>query len=411
MPFQSQSNGYIAYKVQSGLGSQATGGSARILRNAGGQGGRLTKATTQSNEVRRDGMMSRGRHGIQKTGGTYTSELSLGLADDILQAVMRGTWSSADMQVTQSDFTSITTGANTIVLDSGSPISLGFRVGDVIRLTNHASTGNNSRNLRVTALDATTITVAETLTVNATPDTACEITRTGRTLINPAAGSLVERYFTIEEADLDIDGSEVFTDAKWGTLKFAMQPNGIITLDTTWVGTGQFETVADSSAPFFTSPTEPTGVPLSVADATLRVNGEDIVDLTSFDVTLDIGVNAPETFGTAASPYSPDVFSGQMSVAINLTALRQDLQRVQDFADETVYSLQMLAVENEAEPKDFVSLYIGNFTLGGVDKSALNKAGGPRTQTISIPAALVGLDDHGSGFDPVMARFQVSNAS
>ncbi|TIL83592.1 MAG: hypothetical protein E5Y76_02090, partial [Mesorhizobium sp.] len=93
-------------------------------------------------------MSTRGRHGLQKTAGAYISELSLGGFDDILEAVMRGTWSSANLQLTQADFTSITTGANTIVFAAGSPISLGVKVGDVWRLTNHSSAANNSINLR-----------------------------------------------------------------------------------------------------------------------------------------------------------------------------------------------------------------------------------------------------------------------
>ena len=123
MAYQTQSNAYVARKLQSGLGSQASGTGATILRTGGGQGGRLTKAMTESNEVRRDVMRTRGRHGTQKTAGSYSQELSLGLMDDILQAVMRGTYEAEDSW-TQADFTSITTGANTIVLTSGNPITL-----------------------------------------------------------------------------------------------------------------------------------------------------------------------------------------------------------------------------------------------------------------------------------------------
>lgn len=295
MSYQEQSNALVAFKVQSALGSQASGSGATLLRQNGGQGGRLTKAATESGEIRSDMLSSRGRHGTQKTNGAYTSELSLGSHDAILEAVMRGTFGSADLAKTESDFTSITTGANTIVLASGSPISMGFRVGDVIRLTGHSSAANNGKNLRITALDATTITVAETLTVNAVADLAATITRPGRVLINPAAP--VKRYFTIEEYETDIDGSEVFSDCAWGSLHFTMAPNGIVMLDTTWVGTGQFETVTASSAPFFTSPTQSTGTPMAALEATVRKGSTDLVDLTAFDLTIDITPSAPDVVG------------------------------------------------------------------------------------------------------------------
>lgn len=411
--YQSQTQAWTAFKVQSALGSQASGSGGTVLRTTGGQGGRLSKAATESGEVRRDGMSSRGRHGTYKTSGQAGGELSLGVADDVMQAVFRGTWGSADTAWTQSDFTSLTTGANTIILASGNPITLGLRIGDIIRLTTMAATGNNSKNLRITGLSATTITVAETLTVDAVADITCTITRTGRKLINPAAGSLVSRYFTIEEHEVDIDVSEVFTDCVWGSLKFTMQPNGIIMMDTGWTGTGQFETKSSGTAPFLTSPTEPTGTPLAVVDATIRMGSTDLVDLTGLDLTFDTAPVAPDVFGSGNIKYAPDVFPGDMKISGSVSALRADLAHVAEFLNETQLSLHILAVENESEPKSFVSIHIPNFTLGSVDKSALSKSGGPRTQSMSIPAALVGIDDRGNaaGYDSTMAKVQISNPS
>ena len=407
MSYQTQWNAYIARKVQSALGSQASGTGASILRTAGGTGGRLSKAAVESMEISHDGMSTRGRHGTQKTGATYSAEMSIGSFDDILEAVVRGTY-EASLAITEAAMTSITTTTSTIVAAGGSWITEGLRVGDVIRLTGHATAANNDRNLRITGLTATTITVAETLTADAVADSTFTVTRQGQKLINPAAGALVKRYFTLEEHEIDIDGSEVFTDCVWGRLRFQMQPNGLLTVEPTWVGTGQMEAKTAGDAPFFTSPTETTSLPLAVLDASLLLGGEAVVDLTSFDLTIETQLTAPDV---AASKYAPDVFDGQMLVSMNITALRQDLAKVADFLDETVLSLQLLAVENESEPKDFFSLFVPNFTLGSVDKSALSKQGGPRTQTFAIPPALVGRDDTGGAFDPCMVKMQVSNAA
>lgn len=408
MVWQTQSNADVRYKVQSALGTPATGAGASLLRVAGGDGGRLTKTAVETNEVRSDGMMPRGRHGSQRTAGSYDSELSLDLMDDVIEAVMRGTWATA-LTITEATagLTSITTTTSTIVASAGSWITAGLRVGDVIRLTNHSTSANNGINLRIKALTASTITLVGTpLVLNATPDTAFTITRPGQKLINPASGSLVKRYFTIEEYESDIDASEVFSDCVWGSLRFGMAPNGLLTVTPSWTGTGQINRLTGSSAPGFTSPTIPTGVPLAVVDAAVAFNGTDFVDLTAFDLTMDITPASPDV---AASKYAPDVFTGQMQISMTITALRSDLQRLADFTDETVCSLHLFSVENEAEPKDFFSLYVPNFTLGSVDKSALSKAGGPRTQTMAVPAALVGKDDTGGAFDPTMITIQVSN--
>lgn len=406
MVYQEQSNGYTAFKVQSAFGSQASGGSGKILRQNGGQGGRLTKAATESGEIRSDMLSSRGRHGIQKTAGSYNSELTLGTFDDILEAVMRGTWGSADLAITQTAMTSVTTTTSTIVAAAGSWITAGLKVGDVVRATGLADAANNGKNLRITGLDATTITVAETLVANAAPDTSFTITRPGRVLINPAAP--VKRFFTIEEHETDIDSSELFTDCVWGSIKFSMQPNGIMMVDTTWVGSGVFETKSAGEAPHFTSPVVTTSHAMSALEASVRFGSTDALDLTAFDLTIDITPSAPDVI---ASKVAPAVFTGSMQVSLNLTSLRSDLLDVADFLDETQLSLHVLCVEPETEPKDFVSLHVPNFTLGGVDKSALAKQGGGRTQSMAVPAALVGKDERGGAFDATMIKIQTSNAS
>lgn len=408
MAWQTQSNGYIAFKVQSALGSIASGGSGFVLRTAGGAGGVLTKQPYGSNEVRSDGMMTRGRHGGRKTSGVYSVEVSLDNMDAIYEAVFRGTYVTALVitEATSGGPTEITTTASEIVGNSGSWITVGLRVGDVIRLTNHATAGNNSRNLRITGLTASTITVAETLTLNAVADTAFTITRPGQKLINPAAGSLVKRYFTIDEYDADIDYVETFQDVVFQSLRFSMQPNGMIMCDIAWTGVGRLATSSGGSAPTLTSPTESTGSPLACVDSTVRFGSTDFVDLTSWDLMIDIGGVAPDVI---ASVYAPDVFTGQMKVGMNLTMLRSDYTMLSGFDAETPFSLHALMVENESEPKDFLALFVPNFTIGGVQKSPLSKEAGPRTQAITIPPELVGKDVTGGAYDATMVKLLTSN--
>lgn len=411
MGYSENWNAYVAYKAQSALASQASGSGALILPQAGGQGGRMTKAAVEDPIIRRDAMQIRGRHGSQRTSGSYNGTVSMGGLDPILAAIMRNTWSSADLTITQAtaSLASITTGTSTIVAGGGSWITAGLRVGDVIRLTGHATTANNSRNLRITGLTASTITVAETLTTDASPDSSFSIVRAGRTLINAAAGSLVKPYFTIEEHEYDLDSSEVFTDCVFSRLRISYGADGVLQTEINWTGSGRFETVSSGSAPLFTSPTEPSGLSLAAVEATLRVGTTDILDLTSFDITIDLQANAPVV--TGPSKYAPDVFLGTQMVSMNMTALRKDVLDVADFLAENQLSLSLYARENETAPEDFFSLFVPNFTYGGVDKSALSKQGGSRTVTRSVPNALIGIDSRGGAFDASQIKIQVSNAS
>jgi hypothetical protein len=403
--YQSNSNGRVIHAVQSARGIKALANAgAKVLRTAGGPGIKLTKASIASAEVRNDGLSTRGRHGTQKTASSYNAELSLGSHDTIIEALMRGTWDATVLTATEADMTSVTTEANAIVASAGSWLTKGFRAGDVIRAANLPDAENNGRNIRLTNVTATRLETADTLTANAVADTAFTITRPGKRIVNPS--TLVKRYFTIEEYEGDIDQSTVLTDFVWGTAKLSMGPNGIIMMDPGGTGTGRIEALDPAASPYFSAPVTTTGEPMAVVDATIRFGGEDLVELTSFDLTMDIQPVAPDVFGSGAIKYAPDVFTGVLQVSMNLTMLRKSLQVLQDFIAETPYSLHVLAVDNTAEPKDFLSITVPNFTLGGADPSAMSKQGGGRTQTIAIPAALVGTDTD----ENTMIKFQTTAA-
>jgi hypothetical protein len=406
LTYQSNFYGYSAFLVQSALGTPATGAGGTIIRQTGGTPGKLSKAAIQSKEIRGDAQPVKGRHGMQTAvGGPYGMELSIQSCDQIMQAAMRATWDT-EITKTQSDFTSLTTGAHTIILATGNPITLGFRVNDIIDLLTFTDAANNSTNLRITALSATTITVAELLVVEATPDTTCSIVRRGRKIINPVAGSLINRYYTIEEYESDLGASRLFNDCFWKSFKFSMAPNGLIVFEPAWVGTGLF--TAATSAAVLTSPSLIATAPMAALDATLRLGGVDVADITAFDLTFDNGAVAPAVVG---SKISPTVMGGLNQVTMNITILQKDLTYISGFLNETGYSLSLKAVDNMAEPKNFININVPNFTLGGADISPMSSAGGARTQTISVPAALIGHDSSGTSADDTTISVQISNNS
>ena len=407
--YQSNFNSYVAFKKQSGLGSPESGSGGTIMRLSGGTPGELTKGIIGSKEVRRDAQRTRGRHGFQKTaGGPYDGETSLGSFDDIFQALLRGAWDT-ELSKTSADFTTIAIASNVLTLASGNPISLGFRVGDVIEMTGGAVAGNNSRNLRITALTATTITVAETL-VDHTEDAGITLLRRGRKVIMPPVGSLVDTYFTLEERDEDIDESLLFPDIFWNAGKWSFGgPNNLLMFTPSWIGTGAMTVETAPNSPVLTSPSTPTGAPYAVADATIRYGSTDLVDLTSFDLSIDMGAVAPETVNP--NKISPTVLPGQNSCTMNLTMLLSDFAEISNFLNETSLSLHVLAVDNSSDPKNFLSLNVPFFTLGGAKRSPISTAGGAKTQTLSIPPDLIGQDTAGSGYDATMMSIQISNNS
>lgn len=393
MAYQSGRNIRVAFKPESTFGVLPGATDAKVFRiNSGGLN--LTKEPITSNEIRSDGMSTRGRHGSRSVSGNYIGDLSVGTFDPLIEAVFRGTF-SPELELDETDFTSITTTANTIVFASGSPIALGLKVGEIIRLTDHSSAGNNNRNLRITGLSSTTITVAETLTVNASADTDVTITRP-KTLIQ----GVTPRSFTCEEYEADIDGTELFTGCRVGSMQLQLQPNGMATVNFGMVGQ-DMDVLDSASAPYFTSPSKTTSIGLTAVEAKLMLGGVEVLDISSIDMTLQLNASGVPVVG---SVLTPEVFTNSAQISLSITALKKDVTRVQQYLDEDVLSLHLVFEENESGAADFCAFYLPNITLASASKSELGQDNG-RTVTFT---ALVGVDERGGAYPNTMIAFQTS---
>lgn len=398
MAYQSGRNLLIAYKEEVAYGVLPGATDASVFRpNSGALN--LTKDPINSNENRSDGQTSRGRHGSRSLNGTYAGDLSVGSYDALIEAVMRGTFES-ELVITEATagLTSITTTTNTIVAAAGSWITAGLRVGDVIRLTGHATAGNNNRNLRISALTASTITVADLLTLDAVADTAFTITRGKKVIMGTTP-----RSFTFEENEIDIDASKLSKGIRVSQLALSLQPNGMAVITFTLIGQDQeVETGAD--APYFTAPATTVSLGLTAVEAKIRLGTVDVMDVSGVDISINLNAAG---FPVVGSVLTPDVFTNLAVVEGSITALKQDVSRLQGFLDETEYSLHLLFEENDATgAPDYCSFFIGNMTLSGATDSDLG-ADGPRVQTIPL---LVGVDSRGGAFDPTMVSFSTSAA-
>lgn len=395
MAYQSGRNVRVAFKEETALGTLPGDTGAQVFRiNSGGLN--LAKEPINSGELRPDLMSTRGRHGSRSVTGSYVADLSVGTFDDLIEAVFRGDF-TAVLTLDEVNFTSITTGVNTIILASGSPITLGLRIGDIIRLTDHTSVGNNARNLRITALDATTITVAETLTVNAAADTDVTITRP-KTLVQ----GVTPRSFTIEENEVDIDGTEIFTGCRVGSMQLQLQPNGMTVLTFGIVGQ-DMDALDGAEAPYFTTPTKTTTIGLTAVEAKIMLGGVDVLDVSSIDMTLQLNASGTPVVG---SNVTPEVFTNSAQITLSVTALKKDIARVQQYLDEDELSLHLVFEENETGAADFCSFYLPNITLASASKSELGQDNG-RTVTFTC---LVGAADAGGATDVTMIKYQTSAA-
>lgn len=394
---QTASNVRVTIKRQVAKGTPALGASAIAYNVTPTQGLKLSKQAIVSELVRRDGMSTRGRHGSRQSSATYGSELSVATFFELIEAAFRGT-ATAATDITESAMTSITTTTFEIVAAAGSWLTQGVREGDMVKLAGHSTAGNNGKWFRVLGVTALNITLpAASLTLNASADTAFTLTVAKRVI---QANPPVERYHTVEEYDQDDDTSLVGTDMKVSKLDFNAQPNKHIAVSFDLLGRDAtpYDTAA---APVHTSPTSSTTLPLVMVDGSIRINGVDVAVLTGFQFTLDMGGSVPATL----SAVGPDVYLGNAKLSGSFTALKEDLTFMQAFDAETQCDFFIHCQENEGDPTDFESFYIGNATLSDVTSAIAQE--GPRVLTIPWTS---GIDESGGDRSTTMIKYASSAA-
>lgn len=399
MPYQTGRNLTVAFGLESVFNTPPGAGVGKRFRLNGGGGLQLGMAVINPNEIRSDGMTSMGRYGSRSVTGGYPADLSVGTFDDLIQAAVRGTWVAA-VTLTQATGTSLTATAGppgTLVRAAGSWITDGVRVGDVIRPNiTGGPAGNNNRNLRVVGVTALTLTVAETLTVDATPRTTYTVI-IAKKISQPAVP--VRRSFTFEEYENEVDLTGQFTGCRISSMHIVGQPDGMATIEFGIVGANMIPLTTGTS-PFFTAPILTTSIGLVMADASIRYGGADIASLTAFDLTYDLRAAGQPVIG---ANITPDVFDNPATVSGSISGIRQDFTNITRALAETELELQVMLVEPESEPKDFLSVWLPRIKITAPTKSYGND--GALIETMPF---MVGPKEGTTGYDVTMIGFSTS---
>ncbi|MCK9994372.1 MAG: hypothetical protein Dbin4_02892 [Alphaproteobacteria bacterium] len=366
MTIQNQANVDIAYKAETSFGVAAGATGAQSLRRVSSSLA-LNKDSFSSAEIAEHGQIADLRHGVRRVAGDISGELSAATYKDWFQALLRGTLTTG-VSFSASVGTELTTTTSTIVrAGAGSFITDGFKVGDVIRLANLADAANNGKNLRITALTALEITVAETLVLNATADSTASVTVVGKKVLAPSTrAARVNRSFTIEQNHADIDLTELFLGCRVIDCNINVSPGGIATVSFSVMGQdGQILTAGN--APYFTSPTAVTATTLMAGpNGFLRLAGVDQVVITAFDLSLSLGGSSE---GVVGKNIVPDVFTANLTATGNISFFLENETLLNNFINEDSLAVQLLLTEAEAEPKGFLSFHLPKIKFTGSSKT------------------------------------------
>lgn len=339
---------------------------------AGGTGGFKVRRTSASFELQKETYTTEDeitstrqllsvRHGVKLVNGQINGILSPGSYADFLAALLRKDFATGGSSSALTNVTATATAPH-FVRGTGSWITDGFKVGQVVRCTGWTTTGvgNNSKNFLITALTATDMTVVA-LDGSAV---AAKIAGDSVTFTTPGKLSYVPDtghtniYYTFEEWYSDATVSERNVDCKIASASLSLPGSGNATIQLAATGLDQTK---DSTA-YFTAPTaESTTDALAAANGLLVVNGSAVATVT--DLSIEIDGRATPADGVVGTNLRPDVFSGKVMVSGSFTAYFEGGAIPDLFLAETETSIISALTSGSAAAADFVTIAIPRVKL------------------------------------------------
>ena len=347
----------VAVKKQTGFNTPASGAGAQLLRRTSIDV-REQRATIASDEVISSLQQRDVRQGSISAPGTLTGRLSPLTYADLMASGLRKALVAGSTSGAQVNVTAAAGPPGTFTRGAGSWITDGFRVGDVVRWTGWLSpaTANNATNMRITALSATVMTVAETVVARAAGDSVT-VTAPGKRVWVP--GSLhTADFWTLEDFFGDIAISHVYEDVAFGGFTVSLQPDGLAEVSFPFLGSKRTR----GTAAVFTSPAAETSTGLlSSNSGFLRLDGADSGLVTALSLSV---LAPPEALTTIFSKSAGAISRAGFAVSGNITVGFDGDALPGLFDAESEFELHVMGTASPAANADFVSFFMPRVKLG-----------------------------------------------
>ncbi len=271
------------------------------------------------------------RTGTDNVEGTLAAELSPGSYSDFLASLLRGTWTAG----TSNTATTIAavSASSKFTRSSLSWVTLGFKAGDLVKVTGFATSANNGRFtvLSVTATDL----VVDAVLVNEAAGPSVTVLVQGKKVSIPllSSGRTNESY-TVEQWFDNINVSRVATGVKVGGASIKIDPNAMATVDFSLMG----KDMVSSGTAYFTTPAAgSTTSVLSGNNGTLYADGVKIATVTSISVDITGNMESGTVIGNLqvdGTRPAADIFLGRITASGEFSAYFENDTLFAKFRDE-----------------------------------------------------------------------------
>ncbi len=394
-------NKKVAYKKEVTFGVDPGAASAQYLRRVESTLD-LAKETYESNEIREDGQVADFRHGVRSITGGINGELSVGTYADFFAGALRKDF-VAGIDTGAIIVIAVTGTGTAFTRSSGSFLTDGFKVGDVVSAAGFTESNNNTHYALITALTATDATVATldgtVLTDEAEGDSVTLSVVGSKTFAAPS--SHTDDSFAVEHWFSDIAQSELFLGNKIENIAVALPPTGMATIDINFLGKSR----TNATSEHFTTPTAAGTDPvLAGVSGLVYVGGAAIALLTNLDFTIETGLTADPVVG---SDEYPAIFRGRVRVSGNASVYFEDATFRDYFDNETEVSIIGVFKGGSTANPDFVSFNMPRVKMGGSSKDDGEKG---LVQTMPFTALIDGTGGMGADTDNTTIAIQDSLA-
>ena len=358
----------VAIKKETTFGVLAGDTGGKLLRRTSADFN-STRESYQSSEIRVSQQVADFRLGVKSTDGSLSGELSPGAYTEMIEVIMAkdfvagGTTASASVTIAGP-----TSGLYTITRATGSNITDGFKVGEVVRMTGAglapANVGNNLLVVNVAALVLTVRLLSGTALVAEGPIATVAVASVGKETIIPLTAH-TDQSFTVEEFYADIAQSEVHTGVKVGTWNVSVPATGLVTTDFTMMGKGLAQT---GTSQYFTSPTalSTTGIVAAVNGAVLINGSTTTACVTSFDFSVSRNMEPSQCIGSESAEA---IFTGTITVTGNVSLYFEDGVVRDLFENETNTTLVLALATGEEKTAGVMSFVLPKAKLSSFSKS------------------------------------------
>lgn len=357
----------IAIGKQTALGTIAATGVGKYQNFRPDTSGGLTKDSFESDSIRRDQQYSNPRHGLRQGAFSLAQELQIGGHKDLFAALLRAPWAAGASSAASIDraFNATT---RTITRTSGSFITDGFKVGDIIRVAGYVATVNNGKNLRLTSVTALVLTYAADTWLPALTTEAAgasvTISTPGAKLSVPSTAHTKD-YFTVDDWHADIAQGTRITDAIVNSAEMDISPGAHATVNFSLLGVNA---KLDNATEYFVAATAaPTGALLAGPQGKLRYGVADSAVMTQVSLTIDSGGEAKAVIGANVSP---DIFRLGVRANGSMSALFDGDAILDNFDAETEAELYIYLFADSTAASDFLIIKLPNVKINSADKAA-----------------------------------------